>query len=146
MKRISLIGLLASLFFVACNDGADHSSDKATDSTATVHDTARAMSVRLDNIDIPADSTTMKCVVAYNENDSAAKPIVLILPEWWGVTEFTRSKAKQIAGLGYLAVVVDIYGGGKVADDPKTAGSYAGPFYTNQKLATSRIVAALNKA
>lgn len=145
MKSISLSILAAAILFTSCNSGTESGETKA-DSTAAVADSSLAILVKTDTVSVPADTTTMKCYIAYNENKSGTRPIVLIVPEWWGVTDFTRTKAKQIAELGYFAIVVDMYGNGKTADDPKTAGNTAGPFYRNQKLATGRIQAALDKA
>ena len=108
-------------------------------------DSVAVVSIREENIDIPADTTTMKCFVAYDEN-SIGKPIVLVIPEWWGLTDFTRSKSKQLAENGYFALVVDMYGGGRTADNPDAAMKSAGGFYKNPKLSTSRIEAALAKA
>ncbi|MBL7700037.1 MAG: dienelactone hydrolase family protein [Chitinophagaceae bacterium] len=145
MKFLYLSVVAAGIIFSACNSGPED-GETAADSTAVKMDSAMAISVKTDSVNVAADTTTMKCFIAYDENKSGSRPIVLIVPEWWGVTDFTKSKAKQIAELGYFAVVVDIYGNGKIADDPKTAGSAAGPFYTNKKLATGRIQAALDKA
>lgn len=145
MKLFSLLAVAACVIFAACNNGSE-SADAASDSTAAKVDSTIAISIKTDSVSVPADTTNMKCYIAYDENKSGTRPIVLIVPEWWGVTDFTRSKAKQIAELGYFAIVVDMYGNGKTANDPKTAGDAAGPFYTNQKLATGRIQAALDKA
>jgi dienelactone hydrolase len=88
----------------------------------------------------------MKSFVAYDESKTDKRPIVLVVPEWWGVTDFTKSKAKQLAQDGYFALVVDMYGNGKTADNPDAAMGYAGGFYKNPQLATSRLLAALAKA
>lgn len=146
MKRFDLLAIVAVMCFAACNGASDESSTPAPDSTAAPKDSSMAISVKLDSVSIPADTTTMKCFVAYDENKTGARPIVVIVPEWWGVTNFLKTKAQQIAELGYFAVVVDMYGNGALATDPKTAGNYAGPFYKNKKLSTGRIQAALDKA
>jgi len=145
MKSLSLSIIVAVFLFTACND-ASEGVDTATDSTAAVAVSSLAVLVKTDSVSVPADTTTMKCFVAYDENKSGARPIVLIVPEWWGLTDFTKAKAKQIAELGYFAMIVDMYGNGRIANDPKTAGNSAGPFYKNQQLATGRIKAALEKA
>jgi dienelactone hydrolase len=54
---------------------------------------------------------------------------VLVLPEWWGLTEYPKSRAEQLAALGYVAFAADMYGVGVVTDDPKRAGELAGQFY-----------------
>ncbi|HEX2861645.1 MAG TPA: dienelactone hydrolase family protein, partial [Lacunisphaera sp.] len=67
-------------------------------------------------------------------DDAKAKPGarsagVLVVPEWWGLTEYPKSRAEQLAKLGYVAFAVDMYGAGVVTDDPKRAGELAGQFY-----------------
>lgn len=56
-------------------------------------------------------------------------PGVLVVPEWWGLNDYTRSRADQLAKLGYVAFAADMYGAGVTAADPKKAGELAGPFY-----------------
>lgn len=56
-------------------------------------------------------------------------PGVLVIPEWWGLTDYPRSRAEQLAKLGYVAFAADMYGAGVTTTDPKTAGELAGQFY-----------------
>jgi dienelactone hydrolase len=49
-------------------------------------------------------------------------PAVLIVPEWWGLNDYPRSRANQLAKHGYIAFAVDMYGEGKTADNPEEAG------------------------
>lgn len=145
MKHTFFLSLIMSALFISgCGENTNRASS-STDSTASGADSAKAVSVKEENIDIPADTTNMKCFVAYDEN-GGKKPIVLIVPEWWGVTDFIRSKAKQLAQNGYFALVVDMYGDGRTADNPEAAMSFAGGFYKNPQLSTARLNAALAKA
>lgn len=43
-------------------------------------------------------------------------PAVIVIQEWWGLNDNIRSMARQIAGEGYVALAVDLYGG-EVATD-----------------------------
>lgn len=54
---------------------------------------------------------------------------VLVIPEWWGLTEYPKSRAEQLAKMGYVAFAADMYGVGVVTADPKRAGELAGQFY-----------------
>ncbi|MBL9219486.1 MAG: dienelactone hydrolase family protein [Opitutaceae bacterium] len=66
-----------------------------------------------------------------DEKVAAAKPApgVLVLPEWWGLTEYPKARAEQLAKLGYVALAADMYGAGVTTADPKKAGELAGQFY-----------------
>ncbi|MEO7411935.1 MAG: dienelactone hydrolase family protein [Opitutaceae bacterium] len=56
-------------------------------------------------------------------------PGVLVLPEWWGLNEYPKERARQLAELGYVAFAADMFGAGVVTTDPKKAGDFAGQFY-----------------
>ena len=47
---------------------------------------------------------------------------LLVIHEWWGLNDWVKHQADQLAGQGYLALAVDLYKG-QVATDPKQAAS-----------------------
>ncbi|HET7537230.1 MAG TPA: dienelactone hydrolase family protein [Candidatus Didemnitutus sp.] len=70
--------------------------------------------------------------LAYDDEKVTAgkkAPGVLVVPEWWGLTDYVKGRAKQLAQLGYVALAADMYGAGVVTGDPKKAGELAGQFY-----------------
>ncbi len=76
--------------------------------------------------------TKLEGYLAYDDAKvSTAKkaPGVLVVPEWWGLTDYPKHRAEQIAALGYVAFAVDMYGAGVTTTDPKKAGELAGQFY-----------------
>ncbi|MBX2906968.1 MAG: dienelactone hydrolase family protein [Taibaiella sp.] len=87
--------------------------------------------------------TTFKGYVAYDSSKTGRRPIVLVVPEWWGNNDYPRMRARMLAELGYLAMAVDMYGDGKLAEDPKTAQELSSPFYKNAALGKERIEAAI---
>jgi dienelactone hydrolase len=46
---------------------------------------------------------------------------VLVVHEWWGLNDYIRGRARQLAALGYTALAVDMYGDGRTAADPAGA-------------------------
>jgi dienelactone hydrolase len=70
---------------------------------------------------------------------------VLIVHEWWGLTDYPKDRARQLAKLGYFAMAIDLFGNGKIANTPDEAKTLAGPFYSNPQMAQSRFDAALEK-
>ena len=56
-------------------------------------------------------------------------PGVLIVHEWWGLNDYVKGRAVQVAKLGYVAFALDMYGAGVLANDPGAAGKLAGQFY-----------------
>jgi len=71
-------------------------------------------------------ATTLKGFVVYDDATRARRPGVLVVPEWWGATRHVHGEASRLAGLGYTAFIVDMYGNGKTADNPKDAGELSG--------------------
>jgi len=138
MKFCLMAFASAAIFMTACNNGA--STKTATDST--VHEVI----IKEESVSIQADSVTLNSLVAYPDDTTTRHPIVLIVPEWWGLDTYVIHRAKQLADLGYFAVGVDMYGNGRVAANPDEAKALAMPFYMNPQLAKSRLEAALAKA
>ena len=67
--------------------------------------------------------------LAYDDTLSGPRPGVLVVHEWWGLNDYARSRARQLAELGYVAFALDMYGRGVATTDPKRAGELAGQFY-----------------
>jgi len=80
--------------------------------------------------------------LAYDDAKVAA-PGVVIFPQWMGLTDYERGRAKQLAGLGYVAFCADIYGDGHVAKDTAEAGKLATKFKSDRALYRSRLNAGL---
>ncbi len=47
-------------------------------------------------------------------------PALIVVHEWWGLNDFAKTKAQQLAAQGYVTLAVDLYRG-PVASDPDTA-------------------------
>lgn len=141
-----LVGGVALALF-ACNNGSTNKTEADTeakkDSSTTAATTA---SIKEEPVTYSANGTTLKGYVAYDEKKAGKRPVVLVVPEWWGLTDYPRMRAKKLAELGYLAMAVDMYGDGKVADNPKDAQAFATPFYSKPQLGKERLDAALAKA
>ena len=91
------------------------------------------------------DNTVFKGFVAYDKTLKGKLPAVLVIPEWWGLTEYPKMRARQLAQLGYIAFAVDMYGDGKIATNPTEAQALTVPFYGNPQLSKTRLDAAINK-
>ena len=93
-------------------------------------------------VEYRAGETLMKGYLAYDDATTAKRPGVLVVHEWWGHNDYARSRAEQLAGMGYTALAVDMYGEGKLADHPKDAGAFAGEVKKNMAEAEARFLAA----
>lgn len=69
---------------------------------------------------------------------------ILIVHEWWGLNEYPKQRAVQLAKDGFIAVCLDMYGTGIIADNPSDAGKLAGAFYASPDLAYKTFTEGLN--
>jgi dienelactone hydrolase len=93
-------------------------------------------------VEYEADGVKMEGYLAYDDAIRGKRPGVLVVHEWWGLTNYPKKRADMLAEAGYVALAVDMYGDGKTADNPKDAGALAGAINTNPQLARARFAAA----
>src|SRR4051795_12083965 len=86
--------------------------------------------------------TTMKGFVVYDDATEAKRPGIVMVHEWWGVTNHIHNEARKFAQQGYTAFIADMYGDGKTADNPKDAGALSGSVMKNPQVMESRFNAA----
>lgn len=96
-----------------------------------------------ETITYQVDSLQMKSYIVYNDQVTTKRPAVLVAPEWWGLNDYAKSRARQLAALGYIAIAVDMYGNSKIAANPSEASAAAGPFYQNPAMAKKHVDAAI---
>lgn len=126
--------LIAAITHISCNN----SSDKKTAET-------KMPQLKEENVNYKIDSLNMDGYVVYDSAITGKRPAVLVVHEWWGLNEYAKRRARELAGLGYIAMAADMYGNGQRADNPDLAGKLAGPFYQNPAMAKAHFEAALNK-
>ena len=89
-----------------------------------------------------AGGTTLHGFLVHDEARQGTRPGVLVLHEWWGITKHVRDEARYFAGLGYTAFVADLYGGGKLVDNPGDAGNLMNALMGSAATVRSRFDAA----
>jgi len=83
-------------------------------------------------------------LLAYDESATGKRPGVLVVPEWWGLNDYPKMRARMLAHLGYVAMAVDVYGDGKTTADPKQAEKWIAPLEAGDRAELrARINAAL---
>ncbi|MHA6727258.1 dienelactone hydrolase family protein [Chryseobacterium sp. A301] len=119
--------LFASIALVSCQKKTDSkvlepevSSDSVTVEQAQLHTKV---------LEYDANGISHKGYVAYDSTRAGSLPIVLVIPEWWGLNDYAKGRADQLASLGYYAVALDYYGNGKAVQTPEEAQKEATVFY-----------------
>jgi dienelactone hydrolase len=80
---------------------------------------------------------------AWDDAVKGKRPGVLVVHEWWGLNDYARQRAKQLASLGYAAFAVDMYGKGKVTTHPDQARAWMKETTANVKQWQARAIEGL---
>lgn len=134
-RLLILLGFAA--FGVSCGGGTDESIDSSgaeqfLEDTAAAHqdDTPEPSPAAV----VPPGRAVLGTELAYGESternlvgyvampEDAAEPLpgIIVIHEWWGLNDNIRAMTERLAGEGYIALAVDLYGG-QVAEDPARA-------------------------
>lgn len=70
-----------------------------------------------------ADGTNLVGYFAAPESDAPVAGMI-VAPEWWGRTEYTEQRARELAEHGYAALAIDMYGDKKVTTDAGQANEW----------------------
>lgn len=105
-----------------------------------------APAVETRTIDYRDGDTVLEGFVANDTSKPGPKPVVFIVHDWDGLTDYEMSRAKQLAELGYIGFAVDIYGKGVRPKSMQENAAQAGKYRGDLPLFRSRLTAALNEA
>ena len=77
--------------------------------------------VKTKKIFYASDSLKHVGFLAWNSGKKSKRVGILLLPEWWGLNDDIKNKAKKLAKMGYTVLAADLYGSGKKTNNPKEA-------------------------
>jgi len=133
-------GLL--MILMSCNNKSSNNNNQ----TASMDTTLSTPSIKTAEVIYTSNGQQSNGYIAYDENRKGRLPIVVIIPEWWGLVDYTRSRARQIAELGYFAIAADLFGSGKTAANPQEAMDLTKPYYVKPELSKPAVEDAIAKA
>ena len=87
---------------------------------------------------------TLEGYLAYDDAITGARPGVLVVHQWLGLTDYEKHRAEQLASLGYVAFCADIYGKGVRPQNTTDAGIEATKYKSDRTLLRARVNAALD--
>jgi len=133
MRTIALMALVvccAALALVTIRPASAEPGDAKSMAQAHQHDAptptpAAKMEpkVPFDTKDVvygKGESGEYKGYLARPKDAKGPLPGIIVIQEWWGLNDNIRAMTRRLAGEGYTALAVDMYGG-KTASDPQTA-------------------------
>jgi dienelactone hydrolase len=94
------------------------------------------------NVEYSAQGVVLKGFLAYDDKIHGKRPGILVVHEWWGLNDYARMRVRMLAGLGYTALAVDMYGDGKQAMHPDDASRFSGEIMKNFDVGKARFLAA----
>ncbi len=85
--------------------------------------------IQTKTVDYKDGDVSLEGFMAFDSNKvTKASPAVLVVHQWMGITDYEKSRCKQLAELGYVAFAVDIYGKGvrptSIEEAMKQSGIY----------------------
>jgi dienelactone hydrolase len=100
--------------------------------------------VAVERIQYQAGNVTGHGALVWNEKASGKRPLLLVMPNWLGVTEIAINRAAKMAGDKYVAFVADMYGNGKTAAGPPESQDLMMAVRSDRVEGRKRVVAALD--
>jgi len=102
--------------------------------------------IHTETVDYQDGDTTLEGFLAYDDSLSGKRPGVLVVHQWFGLTDYEKMRAQQLAQLGYVAFCADIYGKDSRPKNTDEAAKLAGQFRGgDRKLLRERANAALDE-
>jgi dienelactone hydrolase len=74
--------------------------------------------VTVERIQYQAGSVTANGALVWDERAGGRRPLLLVMPNWLGVTDIAIKRAAKMAADKYVAFVADMYGGGRTSAGP----------------------------
>lgn len=100
--------------------------------------------VRTQDIEYKDGDVVLQGYVAWDDAVPGARPGVLVAHQWKGLTDYEKRRARELAGLGYAAFALDLYGRGIRPQTAEEAGKQAGIYRGDRPLMRRRARAALD--
>ena len=82
--------------------------------------------------------------MAWDNSKEGPRPGVLVVHEWTGLNDYTKSRCRQLAELGYVAFAVDMYGEGIRPQTTEEASQQATIYRSDRPLMRQRVKAGLD--
>jgi dienelactone hydrolase len=100
--------------------------------------------IRTESVEYRQGEALLEGYLSYDTTVKGPRPAVLIVPDWKGVSEYTKMRAEQLAALGYVALAADVYGKGVRPNTAQEASAEAGKYYRDRQLYRARLRAGLD--
>lgn len=91
-----------------------------------------------------SDGARLKGYYAWDDSQKGLRPGVIVVHEWWGLNDYARRRARELAQLGYAALAIDMYGDGKTTEHSAEAMEMMHGASNDSKVSYARALAGLD--
>jgi dienelactone hydrolase len=97
----------------------------------------------VERIEYQAGGRRFVGALVYDERETAKRPLMLMAPNWLGVTPEAIARTRELVGSRHIGFVADMYGEGQTSDGPPEAAELANGLRADPRERRLRINAAL---
>jgi dienelactone hydrolase len=101
--------------------------------------------VKMEKVTYKQGDTVLEGFLVYDSAVKGTRPGVVLVHDWMGVGEYVQMRARQVAEMGYVAFVADIYGKGVRPANTQEASTQAGIYRGDRPLLRARARAAFDQ-
>lgn len=80
--------------------------------------------VQTKTVEYTDGEVVLKGFFAWDDAGEGRRPGVVVAHEWWGLNDYAKQRAKMLAGMGYVAFALDMYGEGRSTEHGKEAKTW----------------------
>ncbi len=96
------------------------------------------------SINYTHNGDNLKSYIYYDDTITTKIPAVLVAHEWWGLNDYAKYRAKELAKLGYVGFAIDMYGSDKKTKHGKQAKQWMQGITKNKDIWVARANFAYN--
>ena len=100
--------------------------------------------IRAETVTYSGGGRTLKGYIAWDAAQAGPRPGIVVFGEWWGLNEYVKRRARELAALGYVALAADVYGDGRLAADAAEAGQLMNGLFADMAATSDRVKAAVD--
>jgi dienelactone hydrolase len=100
--------------------------------------------IHTETVEYKQGDTTLEGFLTYDDSISGKRPGVLVVHQWFGLTDYEKRRAEQLATLGYVAFCADIYGKDARPKTIEDATATSSKYKKDRELLRERVNAGLD--
>lgn len=99
-----------------------------------------------ENVEYTHKGITYKDSYYLPDNGDKPSPVVMVVPDYHGATEYAEEDSQAMCALGYIACCIDLYGNRAMPKTGQDATQMIMPFFNDRTMGVDRAATALKKA